>query len=308
MAMGAPLGLDPDLLRSFVAIAEERSFTRAASRVGRTQSAVSLQMQRLEAMLGQVVIVRGKGGSVELNEQGRHLLTRARELLALNDEIMRSMQARPVHGTIRLGIAAELTTRYLPRILDRFSQIAPAVEIEVDVAGSCHLTLKLKDGRLDLAVLRSGLEPRQWPAVEIWRSPVKWITSDAHGQHLRDPLPLSLSPPECPWRPKEFRECLWYGMVVKALEQTGRAYRIVSVSPTTQGQMASAQAGLAVATTLADDALPEGLRHVRADEQLPDLPECRYLMLKASEPRQPVTDMLAEQVREVFGSAGRAGD
>lgn len=306
--MGAPLGLDPDLLRSFVAIAEERSFTRAASRVGRTQSAVSLQMQRLEAMLGQVVIVRGKGGSVELNEQGRLLLTRARELLALNDEIMRSMQARPVHGTIRLGIAAELTTRYLPRILDRFSQVAPAVEIEVDVAGSCHLTLKLKDGRLDLAVLRSGLEPRQWPAVEIWRSPVKWITSDAHGQHLRDPLPLSLSPPECPWRPTEFRECLWYGMVVKALEQNARAYRIVSVSPTTQGQLASAQAGLAVATTLADDALPEGLRHVRADEQLPDLPECRYLMLKASEPRQPVTDMLAEQVREVFGSAGRAGD
>lgn len=303
--MGAPLGLDPDLLRSFVAIAEERSFTRAAGRVGRTQSAVSLQMQRLEAMLGQVVIVRGKGGSVELNEQGRLLLTRARELLALNDEIMRSMQARPVHGTIRLGIAAELTTRYLPRILDRFSQVAPAVEIEVDVAGSCHLTLKLKDGRLDLAVLRSGLEPRQWPAVEIWRSPVKWITSDAHGQHLRDPLPLSLSPPECPWRPTEFRECLWYGMVVKALEQNARAYRIVSVSPTTQGQLASAQAGLAVATTLADDALPEGLRHVRADEQLPDLPECRYLMLKASEPRQPVTDMLAEQVREVFGSAGR---
>ena len=91
--MGVPLGFDLDLLRSFVAIAEERSFTRAAARVGRTQSAVSLQMQRLEGLLGQTVIVRGKGGAVELNNEGLHLLERARELLMLNDDIMRSMRS-----------------------------------------------------------------------------------------------------------------------------------------------------------------------------------------------------------------------
>jgi DNA-binding transcriptional LysR family regulator len=306
--MGVPSGLDLDLLRSFVAIAEEKSFTRAAARVGRTQSAISLQMQRLEGVLGQVVIVRGKGGSVELNQQGHHLLSRARELLALNDDIMRSMRATPLHGTIRLGVAAELSTRYLPRILDRFSQVAPGVEVEVAVAGSCFLTLELKDAKLDLALLRSGLEPRQWPATEIWRSPVKWITSDAHGQHGRDPLPLSISPAECPWRPSEFKECLWHEMVIRALEQRGRSYRVVSVSATTQGQMAAALAGLAVTTTLADDALPEGLRHVREDEGLPELPMCRYLLLTAREPRQPATDMLAAQVREVFGgAAGSAG-
>lgn len=307
MTMGVPAGLDLDLLRSFVAIAEEKSFTRAAARVGRTQSAVSLQMQRLEGVLGQVVIVRGKGGSVELNQQGQLLLTRARELLALNDDIMRSMRASPVQGTVRVGVAAELSTRYLPRILDRFSQVAPAVEVEVEVAGSCFLTIKLKDAKLDLALLRSGLEPRQWPAVEVWRSSVKWITSDAYSQHLREPLPLSISPAECPWRPAEFKECLWHEMVIRALEQRGRSYRVVSVSATTQGQMAAAQAGLAVATTLADDALPEGLRHVRGDEQLPELPECRYLMLKAREPRQPATDMLAAQVQEVFGGAVDSG-
>src|SRR5688572_20637316 len=132
--MGIPLGFDLDLLRSFVAIAEERSFTRAAARVGRTQSAVSLQIQRLEGVLGQKVIVRGKGGNVELNPEGRYLLGRARELLALNDDIMRSMHATPVHGTIRLGFPAELSEHHLPRILDRFSHAAPAVEVEVEVA------------------------------------------------------------------------------------------------------------------------------------------------------------------------------
>ena len=197
---GRPAGLDLDLLRSFVAIAEERSFTRAAARVGRTQSAVSLQMQRLEGVLGQTVIVRGKGGSVELNEEGQYLLGRARELLALNDDIMRSMHAAPVHGTVRFGIPAELSARFLPRILDRFSHAAPAVEVEVEIAASCLLSLKLKNAELDLALVREGLEPRQWQAAEVWRSPVKWVTSDAHRQHLRDPLPLSISPADCQWR------------------------------------------------------------------------------------------------------------
>ena len=78
--MAVPASFDLDLLRSFVAIAEEKSFTRAATRVGRTQAAVSLQVQRLEGMLGKTVIVRGKGGSVELNSDGLQLLERAREL------------------------------------------------------------------------------------------------------------------------------------------------------------------------------------------------------------------------------------
>jgi DNA-binding transcriptional LysR family regulator len=303
MAMGVPAGLDLDLLRSFVAIAEEGSFTRAANRVGRTQSAVSLQMQRLEGVLGQIVIVRGKGGSVELNQQGLYLLERARELLALNDDVMRSMKAAPVHGTIRLGIAEELSARHLPRILDRFSHVAPAVEVEVLIAGSCFLALKLKNGELDLVLLRSGLEPRQWPSVEIWRSATKWITSDTHQQHLRDPLPLSTSPAGCQWRPPEYSECPWRGMMFQALEQIGRSYRIVSTSATTQGQMAATQAGLAVTSALEDVRLLEGLRIVRADEGMPELPDCRYLMLKARDPRQPLTDMMVAQVNDAFGTA-----
>jgi DNA-binding transcriptional LysR family regulator len=89
-------------------------------------------------------------------------------------------------------------------------------------------------------------------------------------------------------------------MAVRALEQEGRRYRIVSTSSTVQALLAAAQAGLAVTHTLADDRLLEGLRPVRDDEGLPRLPDCRYLMLKAREPRQPATDMLAEQMHDVF--------
>lgn len=300
--MAGPTSFDLDVLRSFVAIAEERSFTRAASRVGRTQAAVSLQMQRLEGILGKVVIVRGKGGIVELNGDGLALLDRARELLALNDEIMRSMQAGPVHGTIRLGFPVELSARHLPQILDCFAQAAPGVEVEVELAASCVLATKLKSGEVDLVVLREPLEPRQWPAIEIWRSPVKWVTSDTHNQHLRRPLPLATSPAGCPWIPPHLSECPWRSMVMHTLEQGGCGYRIVSTSGTIQAQMAAVQAGLAVTSTLADDPTPEGLRAVRTDEGLPELPQVRYLMLKSRDPRQPATDMLAVQVQDVFSA------
>jgi DNA-binding transcriptional LysR family regulator len=301
--MGVPASFDIDVLRSFVAIAEERSFTRAAARVGRTQAAISLQMQRLEGILGKVVIVRGKGSSVELNQDGVNLLARARELLSLNDEIMRSMQASPVHGTIRLGIAVELSARFLPRILDRFTHAAPGVEVQVEAAASCILTTKLKGAELDLAILRDGLQPRQWSGSEVWRNQINWITSEAHEQHLRDPVPLSTSPADCPWRPAELAECPWRSMIVQALEQAGRAFSIVATSGTTQAQMAAAQAGLAVTSTLADDPLPPGLRIVRLDEGLPSLPISRYFMFKGRDPRQPATDMLAVQVQDVFGQS-----
>lgn len=303
--MGIPPGFDLDLLRTFVAIAEEKSFTRAAARVGRTQSAVSLQMQRLEGLLGQTVIVRAKGGSVELSGEGVYLLGRARELLELNDDIMRSMRAAPVHGTVRLGFPAELA-HFLSRILDRFSHAAPAVEVEVEVAASCVMGVKLKNSELDLVVVREGLEPRQWPAVEVWRSSLKWITSEKHQQHLRDPIPLANSPAQCVWSPFESKECQWHQMAVRALEQAGRRYRIVSTSSTVQALLAAAQAGLAVTHTLADDRLLEGLRPVRDDEGLPRLPECRYLMLKAREQRSPATDILAAQMGDVFSENANA--
>lgn len=304
--MAVPASFDLDLLRTFVAIAEEKSFTRAATRVGRTQAAVSLQVQRLEGLLGKMIIVRGKGGSIGLNSDGLQLLERARDLLALNDDIMRSIQAAPAHGTIRLGIAAELSARFLPQILDRFSQAAPGAEVEVEATGSCILALKLKNGEFDLVVLRDGLQPRQWPVVEVWRSRAKWITSDKHAQHLRRPLPLAISAADCPTRPAELSECPWRTMLLRALEQDGRGYRIVSTSSTTQALLAAVQAGLAVTSTPEDDALPEGLRPVRPDEGLPTLPESRYFMLKARDPRQPSTDMLAMTVQGVF-SAGANG-
>src|SRR5260370_15799042 len=109
--------LDLDLVRTLVLIAEERSFTRAAERVGRTKSAVSLQVQRLEALAGETLISRGKGGGVELTTHGEELVERGRALLALNDEIFKSVQAPQAHSAVRLGFDGGYTRLCLPDIL-----------------------------------------------------------------------------------------------------------------------------------------------------------------------------------------------
>ena len=298
--MALPVGLDLDLLRSFVIIAEEKSFTRAAERVGRTQSAVSLQMQRLETVLGQPVLTRGKGGHVELNKQGQLLLGRAKALLDMNDDLLLSLRPKPVHGTVRLGIPDELSGRFLSRILERFNETAPDVEVEVVCNGSCMLSSQLKNNELDLVILSSGLEPRQWPATKLWQGNLVWVTSDTHNQHLRNPLPLVTSPVECAWRPPWLTACPWRTATERALDHVGRKYQIVSTSLTTSGQMAAVAAGMAVICTLVLDALPQGVRTVRPDEGLPPLPDTSYLLLMAREPKQPMSDMLAEQIRGVF--------
>jgi len=281
--------LDPDLLRAFTYIAEEGSFTRAAARVGRTQSAVSMQVQRLETLLGQRLLLRGKGGAVQLTAHGQYLLERGRAMLALNDDIWTSFHQPTVQGKVSLGTPDDYALRYLPQILRRFAESHPAVEVDVLCAPSQELVEKLKLGELDLTLCSEGNEPRRWPCVELWRGPLRWITSDRYAPQRQEILPVALAHQECSWR----------GAAIRALERAGRNYRIAYTSATQTGTVAPVMAGLAV-TVSTMSWLPEGLRIVRPDEGLPPLPEFGIMMVKAHEPAQPVTDVLGAYIADTF--------
>ena len=287
--MTLPASIDPDLLRSFVFIAEEGSFTRAAVRIGRTQSAVSMQMQRLEALLGQPVLFRGKGGTVSLTSHGQFLLARARDMLALNDDIWTSFRAPLVHGAVRLGAPDDYALRYLPQILMRFAESHPAVEVEVLCLPSSELVKRVHDGDLDLSLVSDGHQAAKWPAIPLWRGPLSWITSDRYAPHRKDPLPVALAHENCTWR----------SAALAALDGAGRRYRIAYSSATQIGTHAPVMAGLAV-TISTISWLPDGLRLVRPDEGLPPLPDYGILLMKAREPRQPVTDALAHYIADTF--------
>jgi DNA-binding transcriptional LysR family regulator len=295
--MTQPATLDPDLLRSFAFIAEELSFTRAAERVGRTQSAVSMQIQRLEQQLGQKLLLRGKGGSVQLTAHGSFLLDRARELLALNDSIWTNFQQPATRGVVRLGTPDDYALRYLPTLLRRFADSHPTVEVDVLCAPSRELVPRLKDGTLDIALISEGHEPRLWPAEELWRGRLCWITSDRYAPHRQTPLPVALATEDCSWR----------AAAVTALQRAGLRYRIAYTSATQIGTHAPVMAGLAV-TVSTISWLPEGLRLVRPEEGLPELPDFRILLLKGAEASQPVTDLLARHITDTFAVEMRRQD
>jgi DNA-binding transcriptional LysR family regulator len=287
--MAQHANLDPDLLRAFSYIAEEGSFTRAAERVGRTQSAVSMQVQRLEAVLGQRVLLRGKGGAVSLTPHGQYLLERARNLLALNDEIWSTFRAPSVQGTVRLGSPDDYAMRYLPGVLKRFADTHPSVEVEVTCFNSSNLVARLKAGELDLTLCSEGQEPSHWPVDQLWRGPLRWITSERHAPHRLEPVPLAIAAEDCSWRMAALR----------ALERAGRHYRVAYTSETQAGTLSPVLAGLAV-TVSPVTLLPVGLRALQPGDSLPDLPDAGILLLRSREPATPATDALAAHILETF--------
>jgi len=287
--MSHPTGIDPDLLRTFVYIAEDGSFTRAAERVGRTQSAVSMQVQRLESLLGEKVLARGKGGTIQLTAHGRYLLDKAREVLALNDAIWSAFREPVVRGTVRLGTPDDYAMRYLPPVLKRFAQTHPAVEVDVLCLPSSNLVERLKAGDLDLTLCSEGQQPPNWPSTRLWSGPLHWITSDRHAPHRLDPLPLALSANDCAWRLA----------TLETLDKSKRSYRVAYTSGTFAGTHVPVMAGLAV-TVSPITTLPDGLRVLRPEEGMPQLPDAAILLLKGRKPVQPLTDVLAAHIAETF--------
>jgi len=295
--MDALLSLEPDLLRAFVLIAEGRSFTQAASLIGRTQSAVSMQMKRLEELLGQPVLSRSKGGSVELTPHGEYLLGRARQILALNDEVIATFRAPAVAGTVRLGTPDDYAFGYLPPVLKRFAESHPAVQVDVTCAASEELMVRLKQGALDLALISAGAEPRGWPTVPLWRGPLVWVTAARQSPHRLDPLPLAIAHQDPHRVTKE--DCCWSRAAVDALERAGRRYRVAYTSSSLVGTHAPVLAGLAVAVS-ALSWLPDGLRVLGPDDGMPQLPDFGILLVKGPTASQPVTDAIGAQIEASF--------
>ena len=248
-----------------------------------------MQVQRLEAVLGEQVLIRGKGGSVQITRHGQYLLDRARDLLALNDEIWTAFHAPDIHGTVRLGTPDDYALSHLPAVLRRFAEHHPAVDVDVLCAPSHEIVELLEAGALDLALCTSGNEKQDWPVRELWRGPLRWVTSERHSPHRIDPLPLALAADRCSWR----RSAL------EALRAAGRRYRVAYTSTTLAGTHAPVVAGLAV-TVSPITFLPPGLRALPPSEELPPLADTAILLLLARKPRQPLTDALAAHLAGQF--------
>src|SRR5499426_4288619 len=144
--------IDIDQLRTFIAIAETGSFTRAAEVVHKTQSAVSMQMKRLEERLGRPMFARD-GRSSKLSEDGERLLDYARRIVKLNVEALAAFSDAELTGRVRLGVPDDYADRYLPEIMARFSRAYPAIELTVICEETISLLERIKSNEIDLAII-----------------------------------------------------------------------------------------------------------------------------------------------------------
>jgi DNA-binding transcriptional LysR family regulator len=274
--------LDIDQLRTFIAIAETGSFTRAAEVVHKTQSAVSMQMKRLEERIGRPIFSRD-GRASKLTEDGARLLDFARRLVKLNVETVSAFSDAALTGRVRLGVPDDYADRYLPEIMARFSRAYPSVELSVICEPSVDLLERIDANEIDLAII-TDCETRR--ATESFRRErLLWVTSNRHATHMEEPLPLALGRPSCAWR----------RTAVEQLESTGRPYRVLYSSSNAGAVAAAVLAGLAV-SVLAESGLRPGMRVLTAAEGFPELPSCRVGLVRSAHDSSALADALAEHI------------
>ena len=274
--------LDIDQLRTFLAIVETGSFTRAAEIVHKTQSAVSMQMKRLEERLERSIFARD-GRASKLTEDGERLLDFARRIVKLNVEALAAFSDFALTGRVRLGVPDDYADRYLPEIMARFSRAYPGVELSVICEPSVELIERIAANELDLAIVTDCESGR--PVESFRRERLLWVASNRHTTHREEPLPLALGRPSCKWRE----------VAIERLERMGRPYRVLYSSGNAGAVAAAVLAGLAV-SVFPESGLRPGMRVLSPADGFPELPSCRIGLVRNAHESSALAQALADHI------------
>ncbi len=235
--------LEIDLLRTFVAVADTGGFTAAAELVARTQSAVSLQIKRLEEIVGQRVFER-TSRSLALTPAGETLLEYARRILDLNDESVRRIAGPPVTGVIRLGITEYFVPTELPRILARFAAAYPGVQLEVRMGLSRELRQARGAGALDAVIVRLAPAERD---KAIWSEAQVWVCREGMEPARGEPVPLALLPAPCVLREH----------AIASMTRLRRPWKLAFTGSSMASVQAAVAAGLGISIVPLSSVTPE---------------------------------------------------
>jgi DNA-binding transcriptional LysR family regulator len=288
--------LDLDLLRTLSAVHETGTLARASRRVGRTLSAVSLQLKRLESQCGRPLF-RKAGRRLELNAEGEQVLAVGRRMLSLNDQLLEGLRDDVRGSTVRLGLPQDVAERWLPPALARFSRAHPRAQLEVRVERNVVLKELVASGGLDLAVTFDP-EPGR-PDPEEIQLGVHWLAAPGFRWQVGTPLPLVLFEPPCTFR----------RLALEALDRASIPWRMAFTSPSLSGLWAAAAAGLGV-TVRTELGTPARVRRLR-DRRLPPLPALAFRVEGGAEGPGQLADLravLVDQLRTAAtGKSARAG-
>ncbi len=265
--------VDMRVLRSFVSVVETGSVTETARRLGRTQPAITLQMKRLEELTGRVLFKEDSRRPV-LTVDGDMVLTYAKSILKMHDELLARLSSPDIEGHVILGTPDLYAAYLLPSILALFRQAFPRIQVELRCSLSTPLVGLVHRGEVDIALVTRM--PGFSGGEVVRQEQLIWVEGEGHNVHRTEPVPLALLPPG-----NIYRE-----YAIEGLERAGRKWRIACVSESVGGLQAAVFAGMAV-TVLCKSALVHGMRQIGIHEYFPPLPKVDLLLYRASGPATP---------------------
>lgn len=263
--------LQIDWLRAFLAVVDTGSMTAAAQQVARSQSAVSMQIKKLEESVGRPLLSRGSG-TISLTPVGYDLLAHARKLMEIHSGAVAALHRSGIEGRVTFGVPDDYVMVYLAPALRTFSSRYSEVEVTVVCEPSTSLVTRIERGEIDLA-LASRDEPGRGEVLV--KEDLIWVGAEQHAAWTRNPLPIAVHGLSSPLR----------GTILSALEAQQREYRVVYNSPNVTGQLAMAESGLAVAV-ITRCTQPPGLKHLDSRHGLPKLPAVEVVLLRSERSRR----------------------
>jgi DNA-binding transcriptional LysR family regulator len=273
-----------DQLRTFVTIVDLGSYTQAADVLGRTQPAVSLQIKRLQELIGHNVFSRASH-SIELTPQGETLHQYAVQILALNDKALSDLNTASVGGLVRLGIPSEFATTLLPKVVGRFARAYPNVNLEVTSALSKDLLSKQNKTQFDI-VLALHLNPKDAGAALVKSETLVWAGSKDYELSTEAAIRLVAAPEGCVYRRR----------ALERLKENNLEWRLIYTDPDLTGITAAIKTGLGI-TPLAASAVPEDLAVIHNDARLPKLGQVGLSVSKLGRSPNEAADLLADFIK-----------
>ncbi|MBB64608.1 MAG: LysR family transcriptional regulator [Waddliaceae bacterium] len=262
-------------LECFLAVAETGSFTRAAKKVARTQSAVSQQISKLEKQIGRPLFLRKR--HLVLSSAGEILLDYARKIVQLNRDAMDRFKQPELHGEVRFGLPEDFASVFLSEVLVEYGALHPRISLNVE----CDLTLNLLDRfkkkEFDLVLLKMN-KPEDFPnGMDVWSETLEWVGNPYLFEVEDRPIPLVLSPQPCVYRSR----------AIQSLEAMNKKWRIVFSSHSYTGTLAAVKAGMGV-TVLPRNMVPGYLEVIRSGRKVPKLDNTHISLLKHGDDNQAV--------------------
>jgi DNA-binding transcriptional LysR family regulator len=285
--------LDISLLRTLIAVDQHGSFARAAVYIGRSESAVSLQLKRLELLIGSPLFHRAKRG-MALTEAGQTLLGYAKRMIELNDEALTAFPGKTIESVVRLGVPADFAETWLPSVLARFASAYPSVRVDTAIGRSPAVFSQFKRGELDLAMTFGA----DWPESASWSTalPMAWIGPKSYRRGEDEPVRLAVFDPPCMFR----------NAAAVALDGKGIPWTASFTSPSLASLWGAVTAGLGI-TVRTPHGIPAQLATLGAEAGLPPLPEATLALFDGGRATPAAANRLAELLIDTLeGTIGAA--